>query len=280
MQLVIISGRSGSGKSVSLNLLEDLGYYCIDNLPLSILPELSTRLNNNFKKVAVSIDARNLHDKLEHFNEIFLSLKQECTNCKIIFLDANENTLLRRFSETRRKHPLTNLNTSLENALNTEHILLQSIVEHADLCIDTSSLTIHELREYVRNCIDHDKASVSLLFQSFGYKFSIPTDTNFIFDVRCLPNPYWKESLRHLTGLEEKVIAYLEQFPQVHAMYNMIKEYLEHWLPGFETESRRYLTISLGCTGGQHRSVYLAERLKKHFISKEKNTFIRHRDLT
>jgi UPF0042 nucleotide-binding protein len=280
MQLIIISGRAGSGKSASLNLLEDLGYYCVDNLPLSLLTELPDKLNNNYKKVAVSIDARNFHDKFESFEKIFDELQAKCTDCKIIFLDANEEVLLRRFNETRRKHPLTDLKTNLKSALDAEHIILQPIIEHADLCIDTSTLTIRELREYIRNCINLHGSTLSLLFQSFGYKFSIPTDTNFIFDARCLPNPYWKEHLRHLTGLDQKVIEYLENFPQVHTMYDMVKDYVEYWLPAFEAEDRRYLTISIGCTGGQHRSVYLAEKLKRHFLNHEKNVFIRHRDIS
>jgi len=279
MQLIIISGRSGSGKSVSLNLLEDLGYYCVDNLPLSLLPELIHKLQNYYEKVAVSIDARNLQDKLEQFDKIITVAKKSCEHCQIIFLDAENNSLLKRFSETRRKHPLTNENTNLENALNAEHKLLQPIIEHADINIDTSTLSIKKLREYVRNCICQKNSSMLLLFQSFGYKFGIPDDSNFIFDSRCLPNPYWKEKLRPLTGLDQEVINYLENFPQTDTMYEMIKNYLEEWLPAFVTENRRYLTVSVGCTGGQHRSVYLTEKLKNYFSDKKRNVFIRHRDL-
>lgn len=279
MQLIIISGRSGSGKTITLNLLEDLGYYCIDNLPLSLLPELIDKLKNNYQKIAVSIDARNSQDKLRQFDQIFTLVKKTCDDCQIIFLDAENDSLLKRFSETRRKHPLTDKTTNLENALNTEHQLLQPIIEYADLSINTSTLSIHELRDYVRNCIYHPSTSIFLLFQSFGYKFGVPNDSNFIFDSRCLPNPYWQENLRHLTGLDQEVINYLEQFKQPHTMYNMIKKYLEEWLPDFATENRRYLTVSIGCTGGQHRSVYLTEKLKAYFLKKKKNVFIRHRDL-
>jgi UPF0042 nucleotide-binding protein len=279
MQLIIISGRSGSGKTITLNLLEDLGYYCIDNLPLSLLPELADKLKNHYQKVAISIDARNLQDKLRQFDQIFTSVKKTCDDCQVIFLDAADDSLLKRFSETRRKHPLTNETTSLESALNTEHQLLQPIIEYADLSIDTSTLSIQELREYVRNCIHQQNTSILLLFQSFGYKFGVPNDSNFIFDSRCLPNPYWQEKLRHLTGLNQEVIDYLEQFKQTHTMYKMIKKYLAEWLPDFAIENRRYLTVSIGCTGGQHRSVYLTEKLKNYFLNEERNVFIRHRDL-
>lgn len=280
MQLIIISGRSGSGKTITLNLLEDLGYYCIDNLPLSLLPELINKIKNNYQKIAVSIDSRNLQDKLKQFDQIFTSVKKICDDCRIIFLDAENDALLKRFGETRRKHPLADETTSLENALNTEHQLLQPIIEYADLSINTSTLSIHELREYVRNCIYQPNTSILLLFQSFGYKFGIPNDSNFIFDSRCLPNPYWQEKLRYLTGLNQEVINYLGQFKQTHTMHEMIKKYLDEWLPAFETENRRYLTVSIGCTGGQHRSVYLTEKLKVSFLNEKKNVFIRHRDLS
>ncbi len=279
MNLIIVSGRSGSGKTVALNILEDLGYYCIDNLPLELLPELSTKIHNNYKKIAVGIDARNLIHAGDKFNIIFNFIKKDFDHCEIIFIDADNNTLIKRFSETRRKHPLTNTNTSLQEALKTETEILQPILDHADLRIDTSHLNAHDLRRIISERIDQPNEGMSILIQSFGHKFGVPTDTDFTFDVRCLPNPYWENNLRDQTGFEQEVACFLESFPETEKMYSMILYFIETWLPAFKKENRRYLTISIGCTGGRHRSVYFVEKLGKHLQSKQHNVTIRHRDI-
>lgn len=277
--LIIVSGRSGSGKTVALNILEDLGYYCIDNLPVELLPDLSEKIHNYYKSVAVSIDARNLIHAAHQFEKIYHQIKKDYQQCEIVFIDADNQTLIRRFSETRRKHPLTNANTSLKEALNTEQTLLQPIVDNADLRIETSRLNANDLRRLILERIGRDETGLSLLFQSFGHKFGVPPDTDFTFDVRCLPNPYWETLLRDKTGQDEAVIAFLEKFPETTRMYTMIEDFIETWLPAFEAENRRYLTISVGCTGGRHRSVYFTEKLGNHFATKKKNVTIRHRDL-
>lgn len=279
MNLIIVSGRSGSGKTVALNILEDLGYYCIDNLPLELLSDLASKIHPNYKKIAVGIDARNLIDTGDRFQIIFSAIKKDFEHCEILFTDADNNTLIKRFSETRRRHPLTNSTTSLQEALKIESELLQPILDHADLRIDTSHLNAHDLRQLISERIDHPNGGISILIQSFGHKFGVPTDTDFTFDVRCLPNPYWENNLRDKTGLDDEVIRFLESFLETEKMYSMILHFIETWLPAFEKENRRYLTISIGCTGGRHRSVYFAEKLGKHLATKHPNVSIRHRDI-
>ncbi|HCU05326.1 MAG: RNase adaptor protein RapZ [Gammaproteobacteria bacterium GWE2_42_36] len=281
MNLVIVSGRSGSGKSIVLNLLEDLSYYCIDNLPLDFLPALPQTLDQCYKKVAVSVDARNLASATVHIDETLKQLHQNYARCDIVFLDANEDILLRRFSETRRKHPLTNTTTNLHEALKKERLLLQPLEQAATLRLDTSQLTVHQLRALISESFQDANGQLSILFQSFGFRYGVPQDTDYIFDVRCLPNPYWEPLLRDQSGLDQPVIDYLEQLPAVSQMLKMIKDFIERWLPDFKRENRRYLTISIGCTGGQHRSVYLAEQLARYFSQKiGQSVNVRHRDLS
>jgi len=281
INLVIVSGRSGSGKSIVLNLLEDLSYYCIDNLPLDFLPALPQTLDQCYKKVAVSVDARNLASATAHIDEILKQLHQNYARCDIVFLDANEDILLRRFSETRRKHPLTNTTTNLHEALKKERLLLQPLEQAATLRLDTSQLTVHQLRALISESFQDVNGQLSILFQSFGFRYGVPQDTDYIFDVRCLPNPYWEPLLRDQSGLDQPVIDYLEQLPAVSQMLKMIKDFIERWLPDFKRENRRYLTISIGCTGGQHRSVYLAEQLARYFSQKiGQSVNVRHRDLS
>jgi len=281
INLVIVSGRSGSGKSIVLNLLEDLSYYCIDNLPLDFLPALPQTLDQCYKKVAVSVDARNLASATVHIDETLKQLHQNYARCDIVFLDANEDILLRRFSETRRKHPLTNTTTNLHEALKKERLLLQPLEQAATLRLDTSQLTVHQLRALISESFQDANGQLSILFQSFGFRYGVPQDTDYIFDVRCLPNPYWEPLLRDQSGLDQPVIDYLEQLPAVSQMLKMIKDFIERWLPDFKRENRRYLTISIGCTGGQHRSVYLAEQLARYFSQKiGQSVNVRHRDLS
>lgn len=279
MKLIVISGRSGSGKSICLHVLEDLGFYCIDNLPVGLLPALVQEVSHEYEQIAISIDARNIPSKLSRFESIFTSLKQSTDNYEIIYLDADDNTLLKRFSETRRKHPLSSNEISLNEALQRENALLQPIAELADLRIDTSCLTMHQLRDLLHKRLVQHRGKLSLLFESFGYKFGVPGDADFVFDVRCLPNPYWQTALSARNGLDEAVAKYLEEVPQTQQLLNDIQHFLETWIPPFIADNRNYLTIAIGCTGGQHRSVYCVEKLAVYFKNLYPNIQIRHRDM-
>ena len=279
MRLIVISGRSGSGKTIVLHALEDLGFYCVDNLPVALLPDLSEHLGTAHKDIAVSIDARNMSGDLLNFKESLANIKHS-GQCEIIYLDAEEDVLLKRFSETRRKHPLTSETVSLREAIRKEHLLLAPIASLAALIIDTSTLNHSALQALVRNRIaERKKGQMQLLLQSFGFKFGLPSDADFVFDVRCLPNPYWIPSLRPLSGRDQPVGSFLEAQPQVPAMLAHISDFLLQWLPRFENDHRSYLTVAIGCTGGQHRSVYLVEALVQRLQSKISNLQIRHRDL-
>lgn len=284
MKLIIISGRSGSGKTTCLHVLEDLEYYCVDNIPASLISDLARRIGPEKDGVpqsfAVSIDARNLSVDLEQFPDIHNQLiDQKDLDVQIIYLDAEDNTLLKRFSETRRKHPLSNDQISLLEALQQEKVLLEPISALSQLSIDTSNLSIHQLRDIVKNRIaEHDGYGTALLFESFGFKNGLPPDADLVFDARCLPNPYWVPELRGLTGLDQAVADYLENQTQVGSMYEDIRRFLERWLPHFQANNRSYITVAIGCTGGQHRSVYLCEKLRKHFSQSIRNTQIRHKE--
>lgn len=283
MKLLIISGRSGSGKSTALNMLEDHGYYCIDNLPASLLPALAQRVSaqsTELPLVAVSIDARNIPSDLDQVPEILEQLKKLSLTTEIIFLDASSPTLIKRFSESRRKHPLTTDKIGLRQAINMETALLEPIALLANLSIDTSSMTLHELRESIKTrVVEREDSGLALMFESFGYKYGVPVDADIVFDVRCLPNPYWEPDLRVFTGLDPQVQEFLAAQDTVNAMYEDLCEYLIKWLPKFEENNRAYMTVAIGCTGGQHRSVYLSERLREHFSSKIANVQVMHREL-
>lgn len=283
MKLIIISGRSGSGKSTALKMLEDHGYYCIDNLPASLLPALAQRVSdtaNALPLVAASIDARNISSDLKQLPEIIDELMKMSLRTEIIFLDASNPTLIKRFSESRRKHPLTTENIGLRQAINMETELLEQIALLASLSIDTSNMSLHQLRDTIKTrVVERDDSSLALMFESFGYKFGVPIDADFVFDVRCLPNPYWEAELRPLTGQDEPVRNWLQSQAPVESMYEDLCRYLVKWLPKFEENNRSYMTVAIGCTGGQHRSVYLSERLKQHFADKIKNVQVMHREL-
>lgn len=283
MRLLIISGRSGSGKSTALNMLEDHGYYCIDNLPASLLPAFVARISGEtveLPRVAVSIDARNLPDDLRKVPDIIVELQQSAIDTEIIFLDANSPTLIKRFSESRRKHPLTTADIGLREAINKERELLEPISALAGLSIDTSSMSIHQLRDMIRSrLLEKKDSSLSLMFESFGFKNGVPVDADFVFDVRCLPNPYWDPALRPLTGMDAEVIRFLSDDDGVKAMQRDIHQFLETWLPRFEASNRSYMTVAIGCTGGQHRSVYMCEQLKKSFAGRITNLQVMHREL-
>lgn len=285
MKVIIISGLSGSGKSIALNTLEDLDYYCIDNMPIGMLPSLVQQLLGEWGKdhshVAVGIDARNSHHDLKHFPGLLKDLANSRLDVETIYLEAEDTTLLKRFSETRRKHPLTDNNRSLSDAIKMERELLYPIAAQTDLHIDTTHTNIYQLRELVRNRVTNEPTdSMSLLFQSFGFKHGTPSDADFIFDLRCLPNPHWESTLRPLTGRDAKVVEYLESQPWVIEMKQQISQFLDIWIPRFEQENRNYMTVAIGCTGGQHRSVYMTETLAAHFKASRKNVMLRHRELT
>ena len=282
MRLIIVSGLSGSGKSVALNTLEDSGFYSIDNLPPGLLIPLIDSLRGNkiklYDEVAVGIDARSDSENLKLLPHQLETLRKQGVDVEIMFLETAINTLIRRFSETRRKHPLSRTGMPLMEAIEIEKAVLSEITAAADLRIDTTQTSIHDLRKMIKERLRSDSSSMSLLFQSFGFKHGTPGDTDFMFDVRCLPNPHWDTRLRGLTGRDPEVIEYLENFKDVIQMFEMIRDFLEQWLPRFQQENRSYITVSIGCTGGQHRSVYLAERLYRHFKALRDTVSLRHRD--
>ena len=265
MRLVIISGLSGSGKSVALNVLEDSGFYCIDNIPVGLLrsfiKEIRRREDSDYENVGVGLDARNLPD-IDELPELIKELRTDGETCELVFLQANDDVLLSRFSETRRKHPLTSESVSLPEAVAKERRLLGPIIDMADLVIDTSSTTVYDLRDLVRDRVaSRADTALSILIESFGYKHGIPADADFVFDVRCLPNPYWEPKLRPLNGKDQSVRDFLNAQPQVVDMIGDIESFLRQWIPHYETFQRSYLTIAIGCTGGQHRSVFMVESL-------------------
>lgn len=283
MRLVVVSGRSGSGKSTALHLLEDNGYYCIDNLPAGLLPELARQVNVtdlNLPNVAISIDARNLPRDLERFPELLKQVRDAGIHCDILFLAATDEVLIKRFSETRRKHPLTNGTHSLGEAMAAELRLLEPIIDLASLKIDTSHLNLYQLRDLLKQrLLGSQSNSTSVMIQSFGFKRGVPVDSDLVFDVRCLPNPYWKAELRQYSGRDPQICEYLQAQPEVQEMYEDIHQFLSKWLPRYAAGERSYMTISIGCTGGHHRSVYLTERLVKELSASIPNLLIRHRDL-
>ncbi|MEH6635572.1 MAG: RNase adapter RapZ [Halioglobus sp.] len=283
MQLIIISGRSGSGKSTALHQLEDEGYYCIDNLPVALLPALVKQVSDadsgHFQGTAVCIDARNAWKDLENFQVILESLP-ESVNTQILFLDAQNSALIKRFSETRRRHPLTNESTPLAEAIDKEHRLLEAIASGASLVLDTSEMTIYELRDTIKQrLLGNETGNMSILIQSFGFKRGIPVDADLVFDVRMLPNPHWVKELRVKSGLDVEVQTFLESQPLTTELYRDICHYLDNWLPRYQDSNRSYITVAMGCTGGQHRSVYLADRLFRHYREQFPTIHIRHREL-
>jgi len=283
MKLVIISGRSGSGKSTALHLLEDLGYYCIDNMPSGLLPALIEEMQREDTQrdaIAISIDARNVPTSLERFPDTIAAIQSTGIDYTIAYLDADDQTILTRFSATRRKHPLSNASVSLEEAIWKESLLLSSIGSMADLKIDTSNLSLHQLRDIIKKQLaENNDTTLALLFESFGFKRGVPADADLIFDVRCLPNPYWDPALRQYNGRDPQIIKFLEGQLIVEEMFTDLCSYLDKWLPRFDANNRSYMTVAIGCTGGHHRSVYLSERLAKHFTDKLPNVQVRHRDL-
>ncbi len=279
MKLTIISGRSGSGKSIALRVLEDLGYYCVDNLPVNLLPTLTHAVVDEYDQVAVSIDVRNLPKEPNELTEILNYLP---THWKVtlVYLDAPDDVLVKRFSETRRLHPLSRHNISLTEAIAQESQLLSPIVERADLYIDTADLSVHQLAEIVRERILGKKTSrLVIVFESFGFKHGITKDADYVFDARFLPNPHWEPELKPLTGLDEPVQNFLGSQPLVTKFIWQIQNLITTWLPHLERNNRSYVTVAIGCTGGQHRSVYVAEMLAANMRVTHPDIQIRHREL-
>ncbi len=284
MKLQIVSGLSGSGKTIALQVLEDLDYYCIDNLPLELLSELVEKSLKNrpyLDKVAIGIDARTLGSNFSEFSTIIQQINSDDINCDVLFLDAKTNILLKRFSETRRKHPLTNEQTSLEEAIERERLVLELIRTESNQQIDTSNTNVHQLRDKVKHFITlNNQPVMALQFLSFGFKHGLPSDMDMMFDMRCLPNPHWEVELRSLTGKDQAVADFLSQHDSCNEMFDDIQRYVEKWLPCFENNNRNYLTIAIGCTGGQHRSVYMVEKLTHYFKKQRESVIARHKELS
>ena len=283
MRLVIISGLSGSGKSVALNVLEDAGFYCIDNIPVgplrSFVQEIQSGQDPDYDQVGVGLDARNVPDIAE-LPGLIDEFRKAGASCEVVFLQAENDVLLSRFSETRRRHPLTGDDVSLPEAIANERDLLSPIIDMADLIIDTSSTTAQDLRDIVRDRIGkRGQDALSILIESFGYKNGLPADADFVFDVRSLPNPYWEPELRPLNGKDQAVRAFLGAEALVQEMVDDIEGFLTHWIPRYKTFERSYLTIAIGCTGGQHRSVYIAEALAERLMAAHGPIQTRHHEL-
>lgn len=283
MNFFIVSGLSGSGKSIALQALEDAGFYCIDNLPAALLPHFARELQgartDGLKNAAIGMDARN-RAFLAQVPKTLDELHTLGVKYRVIFLQADEAILVKRFKETRRRHPMVDEDTSLLEAIRLEKDLLEPLAIAAAFRIDTTHTTPHELRHQIYNFArGEDTPGMTLLFESFGYKHGTPLDADYVFDVRCLPNPYWQTELRRFSGLEEPVRKFMEQYSEVQAMFDELRTFLEKWLPCFEREDRSYMTIALGCTGGMHRSVYLVEKLAAHFAAQGIKTQVRHREV-
>ncbi|UYG08837.1 RNase adapter RapZ [Halomonas sp. M4R1S46] len=284
MQLVIISGRSGSGKSIALQALEDLGYYAIDNLPAMLLGPLVDELRSGQSlrsSIAVSIDARNLPHALERFPALLEDVRARNIHCQVVYLTTDARILLERYSATRRRHPLTrDSQMTLAEAIDCEEAALAEIRDLADLVIDTSRLSVHDLRGRITDQVaGHRREGLTLTVESFGFKRGVPLDADIVFDARCLPNPYWDPQLRDATGRDDSVIAFLDSYPMVAEMAADILAWVERWLPRYQASQRSYLTVAIGCTGGQHRSVYLAEGLAHRLAAASPGVRLRHREL-
>jgi len=284
MRLIIVSGLSGSGKSVALHQLEDIDFYCVDNIPAALLkPFISHTIRGTddiYPRTAVGLDARNRPNEIETIPALVAELRRIGISCEVLYLHANDDVLLKRYAETRRKHPLVSGEVSLREAIASERELLEPITMAADLVIDTSHMSVHALRERIRERIDRRREGrLALMFESFGYKNGIPGDADFVFDVRSLPNPYWEHSLRHLTGRDPEVIEFLAAQPAVLRLVGALAEFLGQRILEFAQANRSYLTIAVGCTGGQHRSVFVADRLAEHFKQSYPQVLTRHDSL-
>ena len=279
MEIIIISGRSGAGKSVALRALEDAGYYCVDNIPLDLLPQLTDILSQSQSSVAISLDIRNIPNSANTLEQTLNTL-QKYHQLKIIFLEADRGTLIRRYSDSRRLHPLSLKDLSLEAAIDEEYRYLEPLIQHANFIIDTTHLSTHTLAERLREFLrgNSDK-ELKIVVESFGFKYGIPLDADYVFDVRFLPNPHWDPTLRPMTGLDTPVAEFLNSHTQVNEFIYLTRNYIDTWLPMLEKNNRSYLTIAIGCTGGKHRSVYITQQLGEYFQAKGKIVQIQHKSL-
>lgn len=281
MRLIVVSGLSGSGKSVALHMLEDLDWYCVDNIPAALLKAFVSHTlrsaDSRYQRVAVGLDARNTPAEIATVPALMEELRSAGLACELLFVTASDEALLRRYAETRRKHPLSRGSDNLREAIARERDLLEPVGQAAQLVIDTSNTGLHELREIVRARIERrGNAQLSLLFQSFGFKHGIPGDADYVFDARALPNPYWEPALRPLTGRDPEVARFLAADPAVDRLQQDIARFIEARIPEFTATNRRYLSVAVGCTGGQHRSVYLIESLAADFAQRHPDVSVRH----
>jgi UPF0042 nucleotide-binding protein len=281
VRIIILSGLSGSGKSVALHMLEDLGFYCIDNIPAALLkPFVSYTVRSpetTYERTAIGLDARNTAAEVASVPQLIDELKRSGLQCEVLFLVAAEDELLRRYAETRRKHPLSRGGIGLREAMSLERALLEPIASVADLLIDTSRLSVHTLRDIIHKRVEQRAVGrLSMAFESFGFKRGIPADADFVFDARALPNPYWEPGLRNLTGRDAEVIRFLENHTNVTALVGDIASFVRGRIPEYQASNRGYLTVAVGCTGGQHRSVYIVDRLAEIFAAEFGNVTARH----
>ncbi len=280
--VIIVSGLSGGGKSTALHALEDLGYYCIDNLPAALLNHFAPQIRANvslYEKVALGIDARAGDSDLKKIPGWMKDLGTSGLDCKLLFLHADRSTLIKRFSETQRRHPLTRGEQVLPDAIAKEMEMLEPLKACADWVIDSTETNIHQLRRLVWNCVGPGNKGMTIVLESFAFKRGVPRDVDFVFDTRNLPNPHWQAELRELSGLNTRVRQWLEQAPEVSRMADDILVFLRDWLPGFEQAQRSYVTVGIGCTGGRHRSVYMVERLAVSLQDSFPNVLVDHREL-
>lgn len=283
-RLIMVSGLSGSGKSVALHVLEDLGYYCIDNMPAALLRAVLDEVTGSGERatarVAVGIDARNRKRDLEALPMTIQELRENNIQTDVLFLQASDDILLKRYSETRRRHPLAEEGSALRGDIERERELLGPVINLADLVIDTSRTSIYELADIVRERVEgRQRRMLSVLIESFGFKHGIPADADFVFDLRSLPNPYWQPTLRGLTGQHQKVASFLDAQPAFVRMYEDILQFLKRWIPEYVAFNRSYLTVAIGCTGGQHRSVYMTEKLAKALLAEHEPVLVRHNEI-
>jgi len=284
LRLIIVSGLSGSGKSVALHVLEDLNYFCIDNLPAALLQAAIEDVRSGDEPInmlAVGVDARTRTEDLRALPDVLRSLADQNVQTELIFLHASDAILKQRYSESRRRHPLASAETQLQVAIDNEREILAEIQNGADLIIDTSSSSIYELADVIRSRIGRRQtAALSILIQSFGFKYGIPADADFVFDLRSLPNPYWTIELRGLTGRDPEVVDYLNSKDAFVEMFDDIRHFLQRWIPRYQQAKRAYLTVAIGCTGGQHRSVCMTEKLVAALSELHEPVLIRHNSLT
>lgn len=282
-RMLVVSGMSGAGKTVALRALEDAGFYCVDNLPLDFLPRFAELMHTSdlptWRQVAVGIDARNPAEALSGFPEMLAGLRSSELDVELLFFDATDEALLKRFQETRRQHPLFADGRPLGAAIALERVLLEPLAEAADLQVDTTTTHIHQLRDLMRTRIaGRAPGSMSLQCQSFGFKYGVPSDADFVFDARFLPNPHWQPQLRDQTGRDPAVAAFLDASPVAREFLAFLCEFVDRWVPHFEADDRSYLTVAIGCTGGRHRSVYLVEQLARHILKTGRRAVVTHRE--